>query len=81
MTEGKMVGWHHQLNAREFEQAPDDEGWGSLACCSSWGRKEWNTTERLNNTLSYALTCTFFPLHQCQLCAMTKMVSIQYASH
>ena len=48
MTEGKMVGWHHQLNAREFEQAPDDEGWGSLACCSSWGRKEWNTTERLN---------------------------------
>ena len=23
-------------------------GQGSLACCSSWGRKESNTTERLN---------------------------------
>ena len=34
-----MVGWHHQLNGHEFEQAPgDSEGQGSLACCSpkSW---------------------------------------------
>ena len=22
MTENEMVGWHHQLNGREFEQAP-----------------------------------------------------------
>ena len=29
-----MVGWHHQLNGHEFEQAADDEGEGSLACCS-----------------------------------------------
>ena len=22
MTEGEMVGWHHQLNGREFELTP-----------------------------------------------------------
>ena len=31
-TEDKMVGYHHQLNRHEFEQAPGDcEGQGSLA--------------------------------------------------
>ena len=50
MTEGEMVGWHHWLNGHEFEQTPgDSEGQGSLACCSSWGHKESETTERLNN--------------------------------
>ena len=50
MTEDKMVGWHHQLNGHEFEQAPGDgKGQGSLACCSPWGRRESDTTERLNN--------------------------------
>ena len=35
MTEDEMVGWHHQLNGHESEQAlGDSEGWGSLACCS-----------------------------------------------
>ena len=34
-----------------FEQAPgDDEGQGSLACCSPWDRKELDMTEQLNNT-------------------------------
>ena len=33
-TEDEMVGWHHQLNAHEFEQTPGDgEGQGSLVCC------------------------------------------------
>ena len=50
MTEEKMVGWHHQLNGREFEQTPgDDEGQGSLASCSPWGCKELDTTERVNS--------------------------------
>ena len=50
MTEDKMVGWHHQLNGHEFEQALGDaEGQGSLACCSPWGRKESDTTEQLNS--------------------------------
>ena len=35
MTEDELVGWHHQLNGHEFEQAPRvDDGQGSLACCS-----------------------------------------------
>ena len=46
-----MVGWHHQFNGRESEQAlRDGEGQGSLACCSPWGRKESDGTERLNNS-------------------------------
>ena len=41
MTEDKMVGWHHQLNGHEFEQAlGDGEGQGSLACCSPWATKQ-----------------------------------------
>ena len=45
-----MVGWHHQLNGHESEQTlGDGEGQGSLACCSPWGHKEQDTTERLNN--------------------------------
>ena len=37
MTEDKMVGWHHQLNEHEFEQAPgDSEGQGCLVGCSLW---------------------------------------------
>ena len=48
-TEDGMVGWHHQLNGQDFEQAPGaGEGQGSLACCSQWGCKELDTTERLN---------------------------------
>ena len=49
MTEDEMVGWHHRLNGHEF-------GWtlgvgdvqGGLAFCGSWGRKESDTTERLD---------------------------------
>ena len=49
-TEDEMLGWHHRLNGHEFEQAPGDgEGQGGLACCRPWGRKESDTTERLNN--------------------------------
>ena len=46
MTEDEMVGWHHQLNGFKSEQTPvDGEGQGSLACCSPWSHKEWDTTE------------------------------------
>ena len=48
-TEDEMVGWHHQLNRRGFEETPGDgEEQGSLVCCSPWGRKESDTTERLD---------------------------------
>ena len=49
-----MVGWHNRLNEHEFEQAPGDgEGWGSLACCSLWGCKESDMTERLENNIKH----------------------------
>ena len=45
MTEGEMVGWHHQLNGHEFVQTlRDAEGQGSLAYCSPWGCKELDMT-------------------------------------
>ena len=50
-TEDEMVGWHHWLNGYEFKQAPGvGDGQGSLACCSPYGRKESDMTERLNWT-------------------------------
>ena len=53
VTEDEMVGWHLRLNGHEFEQAPGDgDGQGSLACCSPWGLKESNTTERRNNIMN-----------------------------
>ena len=40
-----MVGWHHQLNGQEFEQTlGDSERQENLACCSSWGHRELDTT-------------------------------------
>ena len=46
---GWMVGWHHRFNGHEFEEAPGaGDGQRGLACCSPWGRKELDTTERLN---------------------------------
>ena len=46
VTEDEMVGWHHQNNGLEFEQAPGDgEGQESLACCSPWGLRELDMTE------------------------------------
>ena len=48
-TEDEMVGWHHRLSGQEFESTPGvGDGQGSLACCSPWGRKESDRTERLN---------------------------------
>ena len=50
MTENEMVGWHHQLDGHEFEQAPGvGDRQGKLACCSPWGIKESDMTEWLNS--------------------------------
>ena len=49
MTEDEMVGWHHQLDGHEFEQAPGvGDGQGGLVCCSPWGCKQLDMTELLN---------------------------------
>ena len=50
-TKDEMAGWHHWLNGRESEWTPGvGDGQGGLTCCDSWGRKESDTTERLNWT-------------------------------
>ena len=46
MTDDEVVGWHHQLNGHVFGWTPGvGYGQGGLACCSSWCRKELQTTE------------------------------------
>ena len=46
-----MMGGHHRLDGHEFEQAPGDcEVPGGLTCCSPWGCKESDKTERLKTT-------------------------------
>ena len=71
-----MVGWHHQLNEKEFEQAlRDDEGHGSLACCAVKSQTQlrseqqqalslpWKLEERLPHACSCSLSTTScFPL-------------------
>ena len=78
-SEDERTGWHHQLNACEFEWTPGvGDGQEGLACCNSWGRKESDTTERLNwtelnnnftminlSTLSLLVEYQFFKLMQC----------------
>ena len=47
----EMAGWHHQLDGHEFGWTLGvGDGQGGLACCDSCGRKESDTTERLNWT-------------------------------
>ena len=49
--EDEMAGWHHRLDAHEFEWTLGvGDGQGGLACCDSWGCKESDTTEQLNWT-------------------------------
>ena len=52
----ELVAWHHQLNGHEFEYTPGvGDGQGSLACCSPWGRKESDTTYKLNKNIKVLL--------------------------
>ena len=69
-TEDEMVGWHHWLDGHGFGWIPgvgDEQG--RLACCSSWGRKESDMTEQLNQlnalkknqqTLAHRLAAWFY---------------------
>ena len=50
-TEDEMAGWHHRLDGHAFGWILEvGDGQGGQACCDSWGRKESDTTERLNWT-------------------------------
>ena len=51
MPEDEMAGWHHRVDAHEFQQALGvGDGQGGLACWSPWDRKESDMTEQLNQT-------------------------------
>ena len=53
-TEDEMVGWHHQLNGHELEQALGvGDGQGRLVCCSPWGCKESNSTLTTEQQYTY----------------------------
>ena len=61
MTENETAGWHHWPNGHEFEQTLGNaEGQGGLECCSPWGHKESDTTERLNNNSNDKSISIFF---------------------
>ena len=48
-TEDEMVGWHHQLNGHGFRWTLCiGDGQRGLAYWSSWGHKESDMTEQLN---------------------------------
>ena len=76
-TEDEMVGWHHWFNGHEFQQTlGDGDGQGSLACCSPWGRKGSDKTERLNGTEPFVNlpgknTVIIFKLHDSR-CSMIE---------
>ena len=47
----EMIGWHHQLDGHEFEQAPQiGDGQQSPVCCCTWGCKESDMNDWLNWT-------------------------------
>ena len=76
-TEDEMGGWHHWLDGRESEWTPGDgDGQGGLVCCDSWGRKESDTTERLNWTELNPLPCSI----ACWSALLWCLFSIQYLS-
>ena len=56
MIEDEMFEWQHGPNGHEFEQALGvGDGQGGLECCSWWGHKKLDMTERLNWTELYLL--------------------------
>ena len=80
MTEDEMVGWNRQLNGQEFGWTPGvGDGQRGLACCSPWGHKESDMTERLNShnmtTLwdsNYCIIRLIFWFWLCLSCNLTR---------
>ena len=75
-TEDDMAGWHHQLDRHEYEWTPGvGDGQGSLVCCDSWGRKDSDTTERLNWTEAVSFTKKKHPAAMNKLGEETKILN------
>ena len=78
-TEDEMVRWHHRLDEHEFEQALGaGDGQGSMVCCSLWGGKASDTTERLNwlKILFAHSECPFSQLIQARKSLLHSPLSI-----
>ena len=88
-TEDEMVGWHHRLDGHEFKQAPRvDDGQGSLACRSPWGRKEsvqFSSVAQLCPTLCDPMDYSTpgFPVHHpsWSLLKLTSIASVMPSNH
>ena len=75
ITEDKMAGWHHWLDGPGSEWTPGvGAGQGGLAYCYSWGRKQSDTTERLNWT-EWRVVITFVPRSRILLISWLKSPS------
>ena len=88
-TEDEMVGWHHQLDGHEIEQALGvGDGQGSLACCSPWGHKESDTTEHTHTHAYHGISriaiavCTWdFALYLNSFLKVTNIFKTNKTSH
>ena len=58
-TEHRGDGWHHQFNAKEFEQTQGD-GEGQDSMLQSIGHKDSDTTEQLNSNICYLQIPQFY---------------------
>ena len=71
----RMAGWHHWLDGPGSEWTPGvGAGQGGLAYCYSWGRKQSDTTERLNWT-EWRVVITFVPRSRILLISWLKSPS------
>ena len=69
-TEDEMAGWHHELHGHESEWTlGDGDGQGGLACCSSWGCKESDTTEWQNWTEVFTFSSNNYTFFEKQILA------------
>ena len=72
-AEDEIVGWHHQLNGHECQQAPRAcDRQGNLACCSTWVHKQSDMTERRNGTEVLWDCDLFFPINKILHLALSK---------
>ena len=78
-TEDEMVGWYHQLNGHGFGCTSGvGDGQGGLACCSSWGHKESDATERLNWTSKETKNCKWSNWQRINLQNIQAVHAAQY---